>query len=221
MRATIVAIVLAFWMAGNLQGGEIALIGDDAVWPSLSGTSPDYFFKVKSDTGLEEMWAWQLKLQVAPQADAVGTVGFKSAGEPPDYLFADNSLGIYPTTFPESDVLGPIMDASFPGEIVPSVFTNLLQVTFEVSPGAQGRFDILALPGEHNTMWVSDDFDVTHYFANIPFEGSPAFIGSVTIGAAAAPTPEPSCLGLAAVGAAAVLLRGWRTKRRFEWRQVT
>jgi hypothetical protein len=204
MRLVYNAIVLTLLILPNIADADsVMLLGDDVTWSSSLSTPLPYLIKVKSDDSSDEMWAWQLKLQVVRSAGATGTLEFNAAMKPPAYLFGDDSYGIFPTSFEASDTTEPINDLTFQGVLVPSAWTNLLIVELVASSNASGRFDILALPGEYDgSAWFGSDL-ASGAFVNVPFGEGAVAVGSVTIGSA---VPEPSSFSLFAAAGGGLLV---------------
>lgn len=204
MKGVIGLALLACCLGHVAVAGQIAITGEDIVWPADQSTSPQHFFKVKSDSDSVIMTSWQLTMAIIPSANTTGSVWFKSVSAPPGCIIPhpSDTISIVPST-----TVGPIVGIDWAGVAVPSSWVDILRVGFETSADASGRFDIAIIPmGDMgaSSLWSSADF-VEVAFANVPFDGGPEVVGSLLVGSSNAATPEPTT-GLLAASASLLLI---------------
>jgi hypothetical protein len=177
------------------------------------------FVNVTSSTGNDVMAAWQFNLVIVPNASAVGSLSFVNpvttdfslsqlnyASVPTNYVFGNNGLGIVATnggtTLSANDFFDPSVG---PGATVPGgLGANLLQMDFLASAGASGLFDIYALQGPANTVWVDGNLN-QQFFSNVPDGTGMVLLGEVQVNPATTATPEPSALVLLGLGCATLV----------------
>jgi hypothetical protein len=151
----------------------------------------------------DAMSSWQFNLQIAPMSGATGTVTFNSPGTtdtapaPGGYIFSNGDPIFATNAATELSANGFNLD---PAGI--TVGNNLLSVDFQASSTASGYFGVYALQGQANTVWADPNL-TTQFFTNV-FDGTDrVLIGEVFVNASGGQpvaTPEPSSLGLLAIG---------------------
>jgi hypothetical protein len=135
------------------------------------------------DPPTEFLTAWQVRLEIVPDAGAAGTLEFETAAEPENYVF-DGANHFGPTVVPAGDRLFA-SDFNFPntgGVQVPAApGTGLLSIQLAPQPGALGRFGVYALAGLTNCEWTDAASPVRQRrtFANVPDAGGPVRIADV------------------------------------------
>jgi hypothetical protein len=101
------------------------------------------------DLPSEFLSAWQLRLQLLPDAGAAGTLNFATAVEPEAYVF--DGTGHFGPSISASGTGVFAADFNFPAsggvKAPPAPGTGLLSITFAPSAGALGRFGVYALAG--------------------------------------------------------------------------
>lgn len=208
------SVLAVMLVAKSAIAGDLGIIGDNLTWASPTDPSPQFLFRIYNETGTaDELFGWQLSIEVIPSVTATGTVQIHSAVAPDDYILAAGSTGIWPPSFPPATRVDWINDLSlFGAGVPPAPGANLLKIDFLAFPDAAGRFDVAVIPGEFSSNWLSAGFFPTRDFVNVPFDGQdPVTVGSVTIGGTAV-IPEPS--SLAVIGGLFGVAFGLRTLAR-------
>jgi hypothetical protein len=179
--------------SGSVQGASLTLFTDASPAAPLTLTPVDaaepLLVRVENaavaDPPSEFLTAWQLRLQIVPQAGATGTLAFGDAVEPDTYVF--DGVGHFgPSVSTAGDQLFA-GDFNFPatgGVQVPGApGTGLLSITLTPSSNALGRFGIYARAGLTNCEWTDAASPVQHRrtFANVPDAGGPVRIADVLV----------------------------------------
>ena len=151
----------------------------------------------------------QLSLSLAPDAGAVGTLGFNSvAFAATDFVFAGGNLGLNSTL--GTGTLFAATSSTTLGGVVPGAgLSNFVDFDFAASPGASGTFLVTAIPGSTDTVWFDSAFQEQSFNFSGSALNTPTVIGQVTV------VPEPGSLilsGVALLGFAGYCLR--RRRRR-------
>ena len=184
LRQGVSAVVMVFVVATVTAAQHLSITGEDLQWNPLTDPPLLMTFGVENTTGTSDLlFAWQMGLEIIPDAAASGTLLFSSAMLPSDYLLEGRSGGLTPAFTGPSTVLPVIgdTDSAFTGVAVPTSGKNLLAVAFDVDPGTSGLFYVRAVPDMFNgCAWFSDDFNARE-FMNVPFGGGSVVIGSVTV----------------------------------------
>ena len=171
---------------------DLNILGDNLVWDRTADplTSPTLTIGINRTTGdpqLDLLAGWSLRLFIAPDVGATGTLEFSSTALPSSgYPLAGVSGGLGgsvsgTTLFAFDD------DTSFAGVTLSTAGDNLLDLDFSTPDGALGLFRIMATPGLGDTQWSDAAFN-DQEFANLPFAGGPVEIATVTA------IPEPGSL---------------------------
>jgi hypothetical protein len=138
-----------------------------------------------ADPPSEFLTGWQVELHISPDAGAIGTLGFASAGQPADYLLdgighpgpnvsnSGNELFAFDFNFPAS---GGVQVPTAPG-------ANLLSVAFKPSANAHGTFGIYARGDPTTSEWTDAAMPVQQRrtFANLPQSGGSVRIADVLV----------------------------------------
>ena len=195
MKKCTAAILIVIAVSNSSLADNFALTGEDLTWNPLSDTSPTFVIGIANPDNLADpLFGWSLGLEIVPAAGAIGSLEFASATLPDDYLLDGRSDGLVPPFSPPDTTIRPIADSDseFTGIVVPASGKNLLALTFAGSPDIQGQFQILAVPELFTgSNWFSADFENAREFGNVPFDGDPFVLGTVTI------VPEPAGVPLA------------------------
>jgi len=157
---------------------------------------------------------WQLGLTIVAQGGAAGTLDFASFAPPSNYLFATDSGGMIrlsPALPFASIIVNDV--ATDNGVVVPATGDNLLALTFSITAGTHGTFNIEAVGNATSgSGWIPNVAPFpTNAFDNVPFGNTPVTIGTVTVTPASV-VPEPQSAVLLMSGL--VTLLAWRRVRR-------
>ena len=204
-----IAIFATVFMTESVAAGPLRVTGETGlVWNPETEVSPVHTFRIAEDEpqGLAEpVFLWQLALLISPDPSATGSVLFRTASIPTDYLFGPLSLGLSPQLVVPTAEIPVIADSSadFPGAIVPAAGANLLDVDFEASQDASGLFNILVQPFKtpfDGSGWISGSFS-DQSFADLTEFDQPLIVGTIFISSEStlaspgdATVPEPSML---------------------------
>lgn len=189
MRQLISTACITLCLGGVADGGDLRVVGQDVDWSPGGQASPHYVLAIENITKTtDKLGGWQLSLQAVPAPGATGTLQFASLTKPSNYVLGEAATGItFPFFSPPSDTTGVVFDDVFPAVTVAEVGQNLLDIEV-VSNNAQGRFDIMMLPGATiGSCWFSEDAQVMEYYG-APFLDGPVRVGSITV----SPVPEPA-----------------------------
>ena len=202
MRQLICAACIALFLGGIASGGDFRVVGQDVDWSPGGQASSHYVLAIENVTKTtDKLGGWQLSLQAVPAPGATGTLQFASLAKPSNYVLGDAATGItFPFFSPPSGTTGVVFDDVFPAVTVAEVGQNLLELEI-VSNNAQGRFDILMLPGEVGSCWISEDVQIREFYG-APLAGPPVPIGSITV--SSVPEPANGVLVLSAIAAGIV-----------------
>jgi len=203
-----ICVLVAAGLAQAVRADNLSLVGGEATLPP--GTVSSYWFTlgIASTAAPQDLAAWQLVCQIVPVAGATGTVHFVDFAQPPDYIFDDNSSGIGPPSGCTPTLLS-VEDVAGTAVAVPISGQNLLQVELQ-SSNAQGRFDIVVVPGvDTGSAWMSPDYTL-HDFDVVPAAGRPAAVVESVLFSS---TPEPSSLVLLSVGMPLLMLYAHRRRK--------
>jgi hypothetical protein len=187
---------------------------------SSGTTSGSMLVGVVSDNPPNDvMTAWNIQLEIKPEAGAAGTLTFQdpATGTPPNpsnYVFGSDGLGISVTDggsmLNANDFFNPNVGQGTPVPGVPGA--NLLQMDFLASSSASGLFGIYALEGPANTLWNDSNF-TQQFFTNVPNGTDLVQIGEVLITQSSVPEPTSfELLGLA--GAALASWQCWSKRKQ-------
>ena len=191
------AVILA---SGQAHAQQLSISFHDPASPSVhdiqwrtDSTSPVMVFGIENPASTDDLLhAWQLGLAIVARSGTTGGLQFNTATLPSSYLLDGRSDGLFPPHSGPADTISVIGDSDslHTGVWVDPTGRNLLQVDFVALPGTSGVFDIKAAPDLFNGCnWFSSDFQVRGY-ANVPFDGGPVSLGTVTV----VYVPEPSTL---------------------------
>ncbi len=222
MKKLILSLAFLILLADGARAGVVLSTGNPPGSPLIMGagtTSGPMLVDVASDNAPNDiMSAWQVTLQIVPEAGATGTLTFQDPAtatppNPPGYIFGDNGMGIWAAN------MGSTLNANdfFNGagvSVSGSPGASLLQMDFLASSDASGSFGIYAVEGAANTQWT-DSNPVNQLFTNVPDGSGLVQIGEVLIGQS---VPEPSSAGL--LGLAGAVLAGWEYRKRRKHAQV-
>lgn len=210
-RTCSIAITL-FAAAHTASAAGLSVTAADIVWNEAVDGPPSGYMKIEilndGVTDLLKTWTLELSLQ---QVSGTGTLEFATrsiAVLGSDYLMASNSSGLFGTITPTNvyafdyDISGPP-----PGVPVPASGKYLLAVNFSTPDDARGVWNLIATGGPLGSLW-SDEHDNELEFANVPFDGTPVVLGSITV------VPEPASVAMLATGGAGLLVGAVLRRRR-------
>lgn len=166
------------------------------------------FTNSQIDSQLIGGWILDLAI-VKPDTGATGTLHFDVVKKPTsDYILEPppSTLGVSEISFTDTTAnFWDYISGSPFGKAIPAS-SNFLELSFKSPDNATGTFEIVAMPGL--SLWTDVD-EMVVLFTNVPEEGAPVVIGTVTI------IPEPATLGSLAMGG--VLLGVFARRRRRRW----
>ena len=213
MKRCFIAVVTFLALGSPSWANDMLAISGQNLptWDPSSQPSPTFTVGIQNLSDTDLLIAWQVELEIVPVGAASG-LSFASVSMPTsNYSLGSNSDGFVgtinnPTSLVAFDTAyneGPVS--------VPASGDNLLSATFSAAPGAQGTFNIVAIPDAlTGSYWYSSDVGETNFnqyaFSNVPFgtNDPPVVIGVVSLGVAAT-VPEPQSAVLLA-SAVVVLL---------------
>jgi len=214
LKRCVVAAALALALGSPARAGLVLSGSGDLNWNGVVA-SPTFTVGVSDPNGEitanNQLWAWSLGLEIQ-RVSGSGSLEFATATLPlSNYLLAGNSggLSIPNTTFPSTTVL-PAGDSANAGLSSIPAGSNLLALTFSITSGTSGVFDIVATgdPTVGSYYFTSaDGINFNQFpFAGVPLDGSQTqTLGQVTVTAPAS-VPEPCAALLMASGALGLLL---------------
>jgi hypothetical protein len=222
MKKWLAALFLSLVIVSPAWADSLTISGSDVNW-TTNNSSPTFTVQIANPTGTaQSLYAWQLGFFVAADTSGpnagTGTVNFATEALPTNnYVMAGNSTGLFPSApLPSTSI--PIVADATPdntGSILAlgSSF-NLLNLTFNATPGAKGVFDIYAMPLSINQTsgsgWYSSDFN-GQGFGNVSTTGGPTLLGQLTL-IQPFSVPEPNSIILLVTGCAGLL--AYRRVRR-------
>ena len=220
MKKLFLSLVFLSLLAGGARAGVVLGTSNPPGTPlitSAGAVSGPMLVDVVSDNPPNDiMAAWNIKLAIAPEGGASGTLTFHDPGtdnpaNPPNYIFGGNGLGIAATnagsTLSANDFFDPSVGPGVAVRGTPGA--SLLAMDFLASSNASGLFGVYAVEGAALTQWT-DSNSTAQFFTNVPDGTGMVLIGEVLIPGSV--VPEPSSFVLLALGCTA--LAGWRWRRK-------
>ncbi len=202
------AIVLCF--AQTAWAGNLVIVGGPITWIPSAEPSCQFVLGVDNTGASGPLIGWQLRCEIVPALDAIGTVSFGAINAPPNYVFGDLYRATKTAASTSSMLVATddITNGGDPFDLLTEPVTvletgmGLLEVEL-TSFGAAGRFDVVvAVETETDSIWWSDTLVTTAFDINTPGWPSP-IVESVVFG-----IPEPSDVVLLLSGVI-VLAIGW------------
>ena len=158
MRKIFCVALFALATAAQARAGLVLDTGQTLSWNTSIESSPTFNVSVSNPGGAvtDPVTAWALGLAIAPEAGATGAVSFAMFTQPSNYLFNGDSFGMFEGVA-NSPVQLLVSDSSVDnGVVVPDAGLNLLVLTFSVSAGTTGKFDIVTYGDPfQGSSWVS------------------------------------------------------------------
>jgi hypothetical protein len=204
VRATLAVTVAFVAMNATSRAATLRVVAETPEMKLVQGAQSTKVVPLKltnSESTTTFVAVWLATLQILPDATAVGSAKFLSASQPDDYFMKDL------TPFGPQLVLGgppPTLQATFSdaaflsptGAPVPAQATvSLFDVTIELSPDALGKFRVVMLPFDLQTIESSSWSLATNAGTQLTFDNGEAGDGLTERTLATIeiiPVPEPS-----------------------------
>lgn len=201
---TFLALVSPVW-----ANDALTISGQSLNWNPTSQSSPQFTVGIENVGDTDLLIAWSVQLEIVPVGSASG-LSFASVTMPTtNYLLGSNSDGFVGTIGTGGSSLYAFDSVYTEGPVsVPASGDNLLSATFSAASGAQGVFNIEAVPDPYTgSYWYSSNSGETTFvqyaFANVPFgtNDPPVVIGQVSLTSGSS-IPEPQSVWLVVSGLA-------------------